>query len=245
MFTLSLLLCAFILRNFLRTLEKLFEANIFTQERMTKIGIAILVGCFTLFIMKQIVFLVVIALLSISTLALVPRIITYAHRQKMKTELTGLIARLILQMRSGRSFQDAFQRIIADSEGLSRAFYERVFLIVVFPQQTGQLQDPLCEEFRRVFIQMKEQPHMATDRLMHFRDRLQMRENFRRKSGQAMRSLRAQAMVMAILYVALCGFISSHFGFYRNQIFIGVSLVLFVFGYYLLLRLGKAMKWKI
>jgi Flp pilus assembly protein TadB len=164
-------------------------------------------------------------------------------RQKFQQNLLSFIDEIILLMMTGKSFRDSFLYLTANPKDFFQ-FKMRELLIA------GSFQDKTRFTKRNEMIQITElvqaiekNPHKSIDRLRAFRRQLHWVQSFERKSKQATTQIRAQALVLTLLYCGLLGFVMKNSNASTTPI-IFPSVFLFLLGLVALYLLSRRTKWK-
>lgn len=177
----------------------------------------------------------VLAMFSLRTLRFM------AFRETFAATLT----RLILKMKSGRGFREAYSDVIAESAPQMREKLSEIRDLVVFSQQHAPSTSIFVAQVIREFRIVDQQPHAALKRLQTLRERIQCENEFRRKSGQVLKQIRAQSILLSGLYVAVLIFVCRQFGAVHNARLILASLALFISGLAWIWLGGRSWKWKV
>ncbi len=105
--------------------------------------------------------------------------------------------------------------------------------------------DPVLHELYETLWLCESEAHLTVQRLVNYRQKIEIYEEFRRKSDQALHQLRAQAYVLTGLYAGLLLFVISRFGFTQHERAIMLSAMLFLLGVFITLRQGRNIKWSV
>lgn len=164
-----------------------------------------------------------------------------AFRARFRESLTLLL----LRMKAGKSFRLALDDAIAESDPRWRHLLAEIRELVVFSQQTeresiSMFARMIIEEFRAA----DRAPHAAIRRIEQFRDRLRLEDEFRHRSGQVLRQIRAQSLLLGGLYLAVLAFVARQFGFSSHGRLLLLSGALFFAGLAWIWIGGRRFKWK-
>lgn len=163
-----------------------------------------------------------------------------------KRECASLLSIVTLKMKSGRSFRHSLDEAIAESAPRVRAKFAEVAAVVAFSQQrSGTPIDPFVRELVEELALVDRHPHAAIRRLETYRDKIEIEEDFRRRSGQVLARIRAQSLVMTGLYLAVATFMIARFGWSANARLFALATVSFGLGAIWLWLGGRKMKWKV
>ncbi|MES2963436.1 MAG: hypothetical protein V4760_06065 [Bdellovibrionota bacterium] len=105
--------------------------------------------------------------------------------------------------------------------------------------------DPFVREFVDELALIDRHPHLAVRRLETFRDKIEIEESFRRRSGQVLARIRAQSSVMTGLYLAVSAFMIAKFGWSANAKLFAIATTSFGIGAIWLWCGGRNLKWKV
>ncbi len=171
-----------------------------------------------------------------------------AHR--FRKQFAESLSLLILKMRSGKAFRQAFAEIIQETDKVTEAMVKvrlgEIRDLVVFSQQQNRA--PSSEFIQEIVTEFRiadREAHAALRRMQTFRARIRCEDDFRRKSGQILRQIRAQSLLLAGLYFAVLIFVVKRFGFQKNSTCIAFSLFLFACGLTWIWTGGRKIKWKV
>ena len=222
--------------------------NILTDVTLTKIGtayfcvlIAINVGHSpSIFIVWLTSFAPLLILL------LIFEIVRFHRRRAFHKVFSESLNLTLLKMKSGKSYRQSFTEVISEMQSHHAMRMREIFDIVVFTQQDkGVLHSRLLDLIVREMRIADQNPHSAIKRLQTLRMRIKIEEDFRRRSGQALKQVRAQSILMTGLFLAVVSFVVLNFGFSRNQHLILTALTLFACGIFWIHQGGKKLKWKV
>jgi Flp pilus assembly protein TadB len=170
----------------------------------------------------------------------------FSRAKKFRERFVMALQLIILKMKSSRSFRTSLNDVIDESDSLMKLRLSEIRDIVVFsPQESRDFRNPFVDLILRELKLVDENPHAAIKRLSVFRDRLKIEDDFRHKSGQALRQVRAQSLIMSGLYLAIAFFIAHSFGFKPYQRLFLISALLFSIGLVWIHIGGRKMKWKV
>lgn len=169
--------------------------------------------------------------------------------QKRISEVRGqyfwIVNRVIIEIKSGKSFRSSFNHSLS---ALSQKFAEwkvEIGKFVTFPQHLLDEKWNSNAEDQLFLRTMSAAFHSSSHSLIileSYREHMTVLRNFRRRSRQVTVQIRAQMIVMVILYVgALIYFLKK----YDEELsgFLWCSLSLFFVGLVLVFLLGRKTKW--
>ncbi|MCM2282142.1 MAG: hypothetical protein NDI61_09885 [Bdellovibrionaceae bacterium] len=222
----------------------------FTRERMTKIG--------TLYFLTLMLIAIVCArvsasafvqwLLAFAPLAIFALVLVWLRLRRAWTfrkYFRETLTLILLRMKAGKSFRHALGEAIRESPVRWRPLLMEIRELVVFSQQTSSigvspLQHLIVQEFRAA----DQTPHAAVRRLESFRERLRLEDDFRHRSGQVLRQIRAQSLLLSGLYFAVLVFVARKFGIAAHGKLFSLSIALFLMGLSWIWMGGRRWKWK-
>lgn len=169
-----------------------------------------------------------------------------AHRSRaFRARFRESLTLILLRMKAGKSFRLALTDAIDESDPRWRPMLAEIRELVVFSQQTdtssiSRFTQSIVSEFRAA----DQTPHAAVRRLESFRDRVRLEDDFRHKSGQILRQIRAQSVLLGGLYVAVFVFVTHQFGWVDHSRLLFLSVILFLSGLGWIWFGGRRFKWK-
>lgn len=172
----------------------------------------------------------------------------YMHRREklFHSEFRMFLDRVILQMKSGFAFRHAMQIALEPCDAFVQQKIRKIIEMISFSSRTpaqnwnSQLQEILGE-----FQEVDRQSHRALHKLESYREKLFIVDDFRRKSGQAVRQARVQSILMAVLYLALLIYVLLNFSIDENSAIIFISVTFFVTGIFWIHFKQRKSKWNI
>lgn len=169
------------------------------------------------------------------------------RRSGFRANFVSVLTRLILKMKSGRAFRQALSEIIDEVDPQMRSSLLEARDLVVFSQHDAieTVHSPILRAVVCEFRLADQLPHAALRRLLVFREKIQTENEFRRKSGQVLKQIRAQSMLLGGLYLAVLAFVAHQFGAMKHIRLIFASVFLFVMGQIWIWWGGKRFKWKV
>ncbi len=162
-----------------------------------------------------------------------------------QSDALAVLSVLILKMKSGRSFRASLIEVASECDQRLRVQLSEIASVVAFSQQEKSQNDPFLRELIEEFRLIDQQPHASLRRLSVLREKIRVEDDFRRRSGQVLARLRAQSLVMCVLYACVFAFMSWHFGFRENLRALSFSMMLFVCGVAWMWAGGRRLTWKV
>jgi Flp pilus assembly protein TadB len=160
----------------------------------------------------------------------------------LKTELLSFFDHWILNLRLGESLSSARVAALTTTSRHFRALLEPLFIT-----SSGQAPHHLLLP-SKILVELKQlaiSPHAALARLESLREMMRKSDDFRRRSGQAMRQTTIQSLVLVILQIALGVFTVIHYGWNRTSDLILASFLISGCGLVLMRQLARKAKWNI
>ncbi len=231
-----------------RIIVRAHRENILSESVLTKIGTAYF--CALIFISyicsSTLLVLWFASFAPLIALILFFEFARFTRRRAVYKAFSESLNLTLLKMKSGKSFRQSFTEVINEMHATHAQRMREIFDIVVFTQQDkAVLHDHFLTMIVRELRFADQNPHSAITRLQTLRQRIKIEENFRRRSGQALKQVRAQSILMSGLFLAVICFVVSNFGFTRHQHLILISLTLFSCGLFWIHSGGKKLKWKV
>lgn len=160
----------------------------------------------------------------------------------LKKEVPGFLDRWILNMKLGKALSAARTAALQDLNIRTRALLEPLFMSQNLPRCAHLILD---EKVLHELIELSHSPHSALARLENAREWMRKSDEFRRKSGQAVRQTTIQAVVLLVLLIALAVFTVQRHGWRRNSDLVLASFVLSGLGIFTMRHFSRKRRWKI
>lgn len=165
--------------------------------------------------------------------------------RNFQNDVLSVLSILILKMKSGRAFRQALLESTSECEPRLRAKLSEIASVVAFSSQEFSQNDPFVRELIEEFRVVDRQPHASLRRLMVFREKIRVEDDFRRRSGHVLARIRAQSLVMCGLYLAVFVFMVVKFGWRPNARVLLFSLLSFSIGAVWIWIGGRRLRWKV
>lgn len=231
-----------------RTANDFIDQNLFSKNEMTKIGTLYLVLVFFLIMIggsSRFSFWIAV-FLPLMILVFALNLVLKRRARVFRTKMKEVLSLIILKMKSGKSFRQALHEVIDESEFSIRVKLEEISNVVSFSQQqTRSIRDQFISDYVNELKFADHNPHLAMKRLCVFRDKLRVEDDFRHRSGQVLSRIRAQSLILSVLYIAIMTFVVFKFGAKENAKAISISMVFFLLGSLWIWIGGRKMKWKV
>lgn len=223
--------------------NNLFTNKFSTQRHVLVLFLQLLMSFFLFEHLHLLFFEIVVVFL---TPLMMMKVTIYAREGRMRAQFVSLLDSLIIRMRAGKSFRDAFVQILPESDPLVRVLLTEFHSSLIYKRPLDELffQKDIRDYFQEL-TNIDEQNHKSIERLKSFRRTLKVRQDFRQKSRQAMQQVHAQALILSLMYVLLLfvlvlrGEATKYLGLVTG------SAVLFAVGLFCLQLIGRGYKWKI
>lgn len=233
---------------FIRVLIEIYNNKLLSSASLTKIGTFFLfwIGFGAVFLNFH-SFFWLLWLYSPTVIVLISKYLLRKHREnQFQKHFLFFLNNILLKMKGGNSFRKAFLSVNHSNNEFFREKFKQMYNFVAFSQHvTTELQTGFLNE---VLVELKavdSQPHKAIQRLENFRRKLLIINKFRQKSGQVLRQIRLQALILTGLYVALFIFVTLNFGIQKHLNLVILSIFAFLLGLVGVFFMGRRMKWKI
>lgn len=232
----------------IRILEDLRAKKLINSAAMTKIGtIFLLWSLALLFVFPKFNFYSVLMLYS--PLVLLQFSEKWIHQRReleFRAQFVSFLSSLILQMKAGKGFRESLKLSQQDRSKVFREKLEQMAQIVVFSQHYNRKSMSAFHiQVLDEFIQIDRSAHAAIKRLENFRRKLEIEDDFRRRSGQILLQLRIQSLIMVGLFLALLTFVIWNYQISELKHIIFISITLFCSGVGLAFILGRKIRWKV
>ena len=152
---------------------------------------------------------------------------------------------LVAQIKIGMGFRSAFK---ASVDSLPSPRFKKYFMdileMILFSKKLRQelYFSPLKEMLRELV--KADQSNRALEHLENLRHQVRVRAQFQKKVQSVLLQLRAQSIVLVVLYVGLFAFVLQRYGLKHLKILM-LSFALFTVGLVIMFRCGRRVKWTI
>jgi len=237
----------------IRVLHSIRTKSLISESAMTKI-VAAFVACEALLaflpINSQLAFTLCWSV-PLVFIVILPSWIQFERRRHFKLRRIWILNSLILRVRLGSGVRQALlqtsERADLYIKTRLRQLHDRLVTTnnISAPNEVGRDIDPLLIELYDVLVDCERESHLTCQRLTNYRRKIEIHEEFQRKSDQVLRQLRAQAYVLTALYFAVFGFVVWRFGFTEHSRTLVMSMSLFILGIIITLRQGRRIRWTV
>lgn len=175
------------------------------------------------------------------------KLIEILLRKKFPVKTLAFLDELVLLMNSGRSFRESMNAILLGREDIYSLKLRQIVTSLSL-QASSDVKNPTLADPISVLsvqlLQVDQAPQKAIDRLRSLRRQWRWQISFQRKSSQATAQVRAQAMILSLMYFVLFFWVAMTQNLSRIRTVVGLSLVLFLTGVLLMVILGRRRKWR-
>lgn len=174
-----------------------------------------------------------------------PIILRILLNRRIRRTLIPYLDLVILNVQSGKSMRVSMAEAAEIQDGWIRNQLKEVHLYVFADEASPPAKSALLKRFSIELHRIARSQSKYFEQLKALRRELKMQEDFRRRSGQVSQQLKAQAIIVTALYLALLGFVIVQFGFNENRNLIFLSAAIFKSGLFSMFMIGRRMKWKV
>jgi hypothetical protein len=205
------------------------------------------VGFFAFFMQKSFILLTIFIWLPPIICFFLPWWCGLVHKSKFRDEILPLLDRVLLNMQQGMSFRLALKESINGINGNIRTKFEKILdqLTIADKSSFDSQQDPLVYFLQSEFRKIESETHLAILRVSHLRNQLKVAGTFRSKQQRAVGPVRAQIMVLSILYALALGYLLLSGRFWGNGALILVSIILYVLGMLISIYFTRSFQWRV
>jgi Flp pilus assembly protein TadB len=234
------------------------EQKLFAPEELPKFGTGYLltVAALAYLVPHRRLFLSFVIFVPILVWICVLTSVLQRRGNQFRIEFRRSLGILAIKMNSGRSFRQAFSEVTQEVEPAFHAKMIEIGSAVVFsPQESHHetrispagavLKERFLSELIDELVCIDRQPHAGLKRLAVLRERMQIEEDFRRKSGTVLSRIRAQSIMLSLLYILLLSFVLWRFGWFKNRHLVTLSATLFVLGTVWIWFSGRRIRWRV
>jgi hypothetical protein len=154
-----------------------------------------------------------------------------------------ILDHLVLGVQSGQSLRTSLQVLSARESSLLRIPMQNLVHAVTLENSSASLESPTLKKLYEELSRIEKSQSKFAEQLRALRRQTKTLKDFRRRSGQVTMQIRMQALVSAVLYVALLVFIIAQFGFFENRRLILASALLFFGGLVTVFVIGRRNRW--
>ena len=184
--------------------------------------------------------------LIVSMSFMLPPLSRYLSESKTKTMFVNCLDVIILKMKSGQSFSNAFKEACTSSDLFIKQKLLNIWNVLEYWDDNKSLN--LKGFDREVVLRLhgitNSSSHYLTQ-LSGFRDELRLRIRFQNKASKISFQTRMQSAVLMLIYIVIAIIVSSAYGFNAVKPWLVISLPLMFIGIYWLVSIPRRFKWKI
>lgn len=170
-------------------------------------------------------------------------IFNFILRHQFRLNLLKFVDEIILLMMTGKSFRDSYLQLTANAKDFFHIKMRELLLVANFQSDSHLARTPEVQQIAHLVQVIEKNPHKAIEKLRALRRQLHWSLLFRRKAKLATVQIRAQAIVLSLLYVGLLIFVLRNQGLQAHSVVLP-SMILFFSGLLTLLLIGRKQKWK-
>ncbi len=165
--------------------------------------------------------------------------------RRLKETALEFIDQCCLSTSVGNSFRNSMQKVFIQRNDWCAIQFKNLAQSLVTSDKIMPQTSSFLSDFKQELMQIDRSGQKMNEQLKILRRILKIEINFRRKSGQVLRNLQIQSLVLTFLYIGFIFFISSQIDLFRYKRLLFFSMVLFVFGLILTFVAGRRIKWKV
>ncbi|OFZ18040.1 MAG: hypothetical protein A2Z20_07970 [Bdellovibrionales bacterium RBG_16_40_8] len=223
--------------------------KLISEYMMTKIVAIFYLWLFVLAALPKIstIYFSILAWIPAVMLYISPSLLKYLRKQQFRREFAEFLNQIILKMQTGEAFRSSLQTASLNLSEFSRYKFEKMRESLCFGSNVAQntQNDPDVEYLLQYFRQAEADSHRILPRLLQLREKIKVTESLQKKINQALRQHRAQMWVLTVLYLALLFVVLHKYGWHAQSRLIMISILLYILGLYLSLRISRGFKWKV
>lgn len=229
-----------------RIIKKLMTSPFYTKRKLTKIGIVV----FCFYFLFMIVFrnsywsYLVQLLLCLFAKKLIHAYMINNLKKLYWKEFARFLSHLKLRIQLGESFRSAVRECLPLCSSELQCILTRIMEVVVFSQH--KIDDKLPRFITNIitlFKKIDRNPHLALTLIQHAHDSMEVKKNFRHKSGQILLQTYIQSSVLAVLYIITLVYSHINYSLFKHTKLFFVSLSLMILGSLFLQILTRNFKW--
>lgn len=233
----------------IRILEKIFSEKLISRDFLTKIGTSLVIFNFILifFLPREPIFTCLVFSLNVFALFLAEKSVRRWRLDRFKLHFLSFLTSIILQMRIGRNFSQAFLLGLDQQPRFYKERLQELYQILFFSEskQANFTANPFMKEIFSELTQIKSRPQNALRSVQNLRDRLAAEEKYRMKSRILKQQCHIQTIVLSILYFGLLIYSGFNFDLSKSLSLIALSLTLYLTGISIILFIGRNHKWSV
>lgn len=209
----------------LRLISVFRDRALISADHLTKIGTGscVIINLILFFSSREIFFAAISVMSALGVIIFTLWLLERRQIDTLKKEIPCFIDRWILNMKLGKSLSAARTAALSQMSTRTASLISPLFIGSISSRRTHLILD---QKVLNEFLELSESPHSALQRLQSARESMRKSENFRRKSGQAVRQATIQSAVLLFLLIALAMFTVHRYGWRRNSDLLTASLLL-------------------
>lgn len=150
----------------------------------------------------------------------------------------------ILHLEGGFSLQNAMKESISAIQDNKKQIFEEIWQNLFQQKEKRGVRGNFFEKFYLELLFVAQTSQKTTEQIRKMRSQIKTELHFRRRSGQVLRSLRIQSVVMTIIYIAFVCILQLQLKIFDHFEIVLISFSLFLIGLFGMFKIGKDLKWK-
>lgn len=167
------------------------------------------------------------------------------RRSDFERNILPYLDSILISLQMGRSFREALSELCRGQSGPGQFYLQELNSLLQFSNfERKKSKSALFEEVLIEFLALNRSSHKVYDQVKALRRKISTRQNFQKKAKQVTAQVRAQALILLFLYIALFAYTLCTHSFYKTQKILFVSMALFILGAWINYRVPRGFKWK-
>ncbi len=168
------------------------------------------------------------------------------RKQIFKREIVNILDHLIILLKTGKSIREALLSCSQSYKESVKYYLMEVASAIQFEKKNvDEIKDKFFLEFLVEIVQISKSGHKQIDRLIAFRRKIKIQNDFRQKSRQVTLQIRTQAAILSLIYLILLFFTITQFGFGGFEKLYISSIAIYVIGSLIILTTNRGYRWKV
>lgn len=191
--------------------------------------------------------LVLLLYIGMILIFLILDVVFFEKKQQNLFEKTHLkfLNDIILQIKIGRSPVSSFKMCFESLKESEKVLYQPCFNNFSMLKVTHQRLLPFILDYNQDLIDILSAQNRVVEQLLSFRSRLKVIYNFKTKTELAAQPIKAQLIVALMVYLLILSVSITQLSLLDYPRALICSLVLMTLGIYMILTLGRGIKWPI
>ncbi len=168
------------------------------------------------------------------------------RRFDFEKNILSYLDSILISLQVGRSFREAVSDLVASQVGPGRFYLHELNSLLQFSNnERAKSKSTLFEEVLHEFLSFNRSSHRVYDQVKALRRKIGTCQAFQKKSGQVTLQVRAQSLILVILFLALFFYTLLSFDFHKTQKILAVAAVMFIVGTWANFKIPRRFKWKV